>query len=422
MEFFNENNLELAVNPMYSAPVFAPVSGKKWIPYLDADKSQYPDKLLYYKNNSALHGAIVRSIGRQYAGNGFTYDTSSNLSKKTEEFLTNFNEEGQDANDVLPMVAQDLYDFGGFSLAVIWSKDYKTIIGVEHVDFSKLRAALADPSTGKIPGYFYSFNWNTQRPAIIYIPAYSELTAKEHSAKYDEAKKAFDLDPKNLEQLEQFFKEPTTQIMYVKPYQAGQFYYPLPQYVGATNAILTSILTDQYGVNSMENGLSVDYIVKFIGDYSDDAKKTEAQSFLNQHARASKKKRPIIAFSKIKEEMMEVDNISGINEDKSYTKINENAQQEILCGHGVVSPMLVGIKTPGSLGGSEEIKTAEMLFYKTVIKPGQHIITKAFNRIMDINGLEELEIERLTIIDTGNTEIPEASGAPVEKPVAKPVV
>jgi hypothetical protein len=167
----------------------------------------------------------------------------------------------------------------------------------------------------------------------------------------------------------------------------------------------------------MENGLAVDYIVKFIGNYSDDDKKREAQSFLNQHAKASKKKRPIIAFAPDKDSMMEVDNISGINEDKNYTKINENSMQEILTGHGVVSPMLVGIRTPGQLGGRDEIEVANDLFYSTVIQPGQHILCKAFNRIMSINGLEDLEIERLSLFQT-NTEIaPDASTNQLIKPV-----
>ena len=104
MEYF-DNNVDLATNSPYSAPKFAPVAGKKWVPYIDTDKSQYPDKLIYYKNNCALHGAITRSISRQFAGNGFVFDTSSNKSKATQEFLSNFNSEGEDANDVLAKIS-----------------------------------------------------------------------------------------------------------------------------------------------------------------------------------------------------------------------------------------------------------------------------------------------------------------------------
>lgn len=403
MEFFNEQ-IDLGVNTMYSAPIFKPVSGKKWIPFIDTDKSQYPEKLIYYKNNSALHGAIVKSVSKQYAGNGFTFDTSTSKSNNTFQFLKNINQYNEDANEVLSKIASDLKLFGGFALAIVWSKDYKSITAVEHIDFSKLRSSIVDDN-GKVPGYFYSYDWNTQRPKMIYIPAYSEQTAKENAAKYEEIKKEFDLDPSNLDKINEFFEQPTTQIMYVKPYESGSFYYPYPDYVGATNAILTNILTDQYGVNSMENGLSVDFIVKFVGNYSDDQKRIEAQGFINQHARAAKKKRPIIAFAPDKDHMMEVENISGTNEDRNYTKINENAQQEILSAHSITSPLLVGIKTPGSLGGSTELADAETLFYKNVIKPGQNVLTKAFNKIMTINNLEELSIERLRIFDNTNAEI-----------------
>lgn len=393
----NTVKLKLASDSVYSAPIFKETTNKKWVNYVDNDKNQYPDRLIYYINNCALHGSITRAIIKQYVGNGFIYDTSSNKSKATAEFLDEIN-----AVELLPKIATDLKYFGGISLAIVWSKDYSKIINIEHVDFSKVRSALVDQTTGKVPGYFYSWAWNTQRPNVTFIPAFSEEYAKEQQKKYQKLKKDLDFN-NNLLPLEEFFKEPTTQLLYYIPnYIPGSYYYPLPDYVQGINAIRTSILTDQYGINSMENGLSLEYIVKFYGQYDDATKRKEAQAFLKQAGNPAKKKNPLFTFSPDKEHMMEIENISGVNEDKSYTRINENANQEILQSHGVPSPLLVGIKLAGQLGGSSELEDAKDLFYESVIRPGQLQICKLMNKIMKINNLEMLDIEKISLFGNKN--------------------
>jgi hypothetical protein len=74
MEYFSNNELtdiKLGLNKIYAAPEFKTISNKKWIAYVDTDGMQYPEKLIYYKNNCALHNAIIKNVTRMYAGNGF---------------------------------------------------------------------------------------------------------------------------------------------------------------------------------------------------------------------------------------------------------------------------------------------------------------------------------------------------------------
>lgn len=396
MEVFDYENtskddvkLKLAQDSIYSTPIFKETTNKKWVNFVDNDKNQYPDRLIYYANNCALHGAIVRSITKLFAGNGFIYDTSTSKSKATAEFL-----ESIDSPELLYRISNDLKIFGGISLAIVWSKDYSKIINVEHVDFSKLRAHVVDEKTGKIPGYFYSWSWNTQRPNAIFIPSFSEDAAKEQQKKYQSLKDDLDAN-NNLKNLEDFFKEPTTQLFYYKPYSPNTFYYPYPDYVQAINAIRTDILADQYGVNSMENGLSVDYIIKFYGIYDDAAKKRESQAIIKQIANPARKKYPLITFSSDKDHQMEIENISGERIDLIYTKINENAALKILQAHSIPSPLLVGVKMPGQLGGSSEIEQSRDAFYDDVIRTGQLQICKVMNKIMKINNLELVDIEKV---------------------------
>lgn len=383
------------VNTFIKAPEFKSIKGKDWVPYGESGKNNYPDKLIELFNNSALHGAITRSKIMQVIGNGFTWDKTDPKSDANALFLDNYNSD-EDVNEVLAKASNDFEIFGGFALLVTWTNNWTTIGSVKHIDFSKIRASKVN-DMGEIPGYYYSFDWNTQRPKIVFIPSFNESTAKINKKAFEYAKSNSD-----IKELEKLITGETTQILVCAPYASGTFYYPLPGYVNALSSIESDIQSDVYSLNSLNNGLSADYIVTLIGTFTNEQKNEEARKFLKRHTASNKAGVPIIAFSKPDSEGMKIDNISGTKEDKRFTTINENVMQKILSGHRVTSPMLMGIKTAGNLGGSEEIQTSFDIMYSTVIKPDQLVITKWFNKIQKINDLPLLSIEKFNILDNGN--------------------
>ena len=403
---YNDNEFEyglsLSSESVYKAPEFNSSKNKDYVPFLDTDKSQYPDKLIYYKNNSSLHGAILRNIADQVAGNGFVVDGSTLISE-TEAFLMNISTK-DDANEILSKVSDDLSTFKGFTLLVKWSKDGKSIVNIDHMDFSKIRSGVVDDE-GNINEYFYSWDWDSQRPKYVVIPAYNTNSMAEKKKAYDIAIEKATNTGKIIPELQAMLTDETEQILYFHPYASNEFYYPLPYYVAATNAINTDVLTDQYGLGAMSNGLSANHIVNFKGNYTPEQKKETGRSFTKTYANSINTGRPVIAFSKPGEDSeLDIIAIQSNNKDERYTSINENATQKILSGHGVTSPMLVGIKEAGSLGGGDEIEYLSQLFYRNVIRPKQNAISKVFNNLLDVNQLGNISIERLSPI-TGNNEI-----------------
>ena len=103
--------------------------------------------------------------------------------------------------------------------------------------------------------------------------------------------------------------------------------------------------------------------------------------------------------------MPKFDAISVDNIDKQYAVIDEQTQNKILTGHGVVSPMLFGIKTPGQLGGSDELQTAFNIYQRTVVAPYQNMIQRSLDEILRASGnsnrilLTELDIINETVIE-----------------------
>ena len=91
--------------------------------------------------------------------------------------------------------------------------------------------------------------------------------------------------------------------------------------------------------------------------------------------------------------------------DNYYTTINDLVMQKLLTAHRITSPMILGIKTEGQLGGRTEMLDAYLLFLNTVIKPYQQSLLKSFEMLLEYNyqGVV-LGIEQKRLLDDGSQE------------------
>ena len=79
--------------------------------------------------------------------------------------------------------------------------------------------------------------------------------------------------------------------------------------------------------------------------------------------------------------------------------------QKLLTAHRITSPMILGIKTAGQLGGRSEMLDAYLLFLNTIIKPYQQSLLKSFEMLLEYNyqGVV-LGIEQKRLLDDGTQE------------------
>ena len=91
--------------------------------------------------------------------------------------------------------------------------------------------------------------------------------------------------------------------------------------------------------------------------------------------------------------------------DGYYTTINDLTVQKILTAHRITSPMLLGIKTEGQLGGRAEMIDAMQLFQHNVIEPLQQDVLKCLEYILSYNYPDiVLGVETKTLFDDGTTK------------------
>jgi len=251
---------------------------------------------------------------------------------------------------------------------------------ITHWPMDTLRAEKADDK-GEIKNWLYHPNWAEyrQNDKLKAFPAYDSDS--------------------NVE----------TQILVVRPYVTGSFYYPIPAY-GASlpYAVLEEEIGD-YLVNDTVNGFSGTRIVNFnngVPSKEDQKKKVQLASKKLTGAAGQK---VIFAFNKDETKKTTVDNIPLDNAPEHYRYLSEECEAKLLKGHKSPSALLGFNKDNSGFGNNaEELKNKMVAFDNYEIKPFQSEIIEALNTVLNDIGISLnlyfKTIEPLEFMDTSGMD------------------
>ena len=317
------------------------------------DYNSFPNDLIELYNNSSIHNTCVNAIVDGIVGEGLTANP--------EWVLDRANSSNESWNDVFKKVAQDYKLYGGFALEVIWNKSRTKIADIYHIDFSWLRAKEKN-YRGEIPGYYISDEWATAYrygtapiDDLPYLPVYNPS--------------------KNME-------EPK-QIYVYNPYRPGQKYYPLPDYVGALRDIELDIEVSNFHVNNIKNGLAPSLSITTFTNANDEEREAIERMLQLQYSGTNNAGNMLYMDVDSPENAPVITPIPQNGADGYYTTINDMVVQRILTAHRITSPMILGIKTEGQLGGRTEVIDAYLLLVNTVIRPFQQDILAVFETLIE---------------------------------------
>jgi len=340
--------------------------------------NDFPNSLIELYNNSSIHNTCVNAIVDGIVGEGLVTDPAY--------ILDVANSDGESWNDIFKKVAQDFKLFGGFALEVIWNKARTKVAEVYHIDFSWLRAKEKD-YRGKVPGYFISDEWAEQyrygaRPAtdLPYLPVYNPKKAM------DEAK----------------------QIYVYNPYRPGQKYYPLPDYVGALRVIDLDCEVDNFHVNNLKNGLAPSLAITTFTNADEDEREAIERMLRLQYQGTNNAGSMMYMDVADPSVAPQITPIPQNGADGYYTTLNDTVVQKILTAHRITSPMILGIKTEGQLGGRAEVIDAYLLLINTVIRPFQQDILTVFETLLEAKYPEldiTLGVQQLKLFNDGEEEV-----------------
>ena len=367
------NNKDNAKAPLISAHRFATVQlpmvvekiGKEWV--LWGADNLYPQFLIELMNKSSMNRRCILAKTDATVGKGLTTGDPSKdyILKKANPY--------ESWDEVLEKVALDYVMFGGYALNVIWSRDGETIAEIYHLDFSKVRSGKLGEDD-QVEEYYYCFDWKqTRKYDVQKYPAYS---------------------PKKAGEAAEEGSEGLSQVLYVKNYAPNQIFYPLPEYVGALNDIQLDIEVAAFHVSNLSNGLTPSLWIHFpTGDPGPEGRYKLWEEISDSYSGAENGGRFFLTFSDTPESKPEITPLS-LSNDGYYLSLEERVSSRILSGHGISSPLLLGLRVGSSGLGSnaDEITMAWQHFQFTVIRPLQKTLLKTFNNLIYHKGYQDVTL------------------------------
>ncbi len=367
-KILNENNtklIQLAYTPEQVYPKFCEKSGKKFIYY--GEKNDYPNQLIELKNLSPIHCSIIDSISYQIAGKSLKIVDDVD-DPKLLDYINQCNSKGESLHDVFSKIIYDYTIFNGWTSSIVWKKS-KELFEIYHTDFSTIRSGKVDEKA-VVNDYFFSENWKKSIPEIKEVPSFSTENRS------------------------------GTQLFYFKKYSPSNVYYPLPSYIGSINWILLDIKIGEFENNYLDSGCFPSLAINYNnGIPSDEIKDQIYQDIMGEYKGSSKAGKIIITFSEGKDSSPEITPLNSNSDDSKFEHLSALVRQQILSGHKITSPELIGVETAGKLGNSSFIE-AQQLFFNTVIAPKQNEVLKEINFLLKQNGFKnEVEFEQVQPIE-----------------------
>lgn len=337
--------------------------GKEWVDY--GFDNLYPNLLIDLFNTSAMHHTCIEAKVDAVIGEGIKTFGS-----------TLVNSHGETLDEIFEKITKDYELFGGYSLNVIWTNDGANIAEIYHLPFNNVRSGKLDENE-KVEEYWYCQDWTKHRkyPPISYAP-YSTTDNRDENA---------------------------SQVFYFFDYTIGQFYYPLPSYVGALNDIDIDARVSRFHANNLKNGLAPSMMLTFRNGIPTPDEQQEIWRDVEQtFAGEENAGRFFLNFSEPGREP-QVNSIENANSDY-YITLEERIASRILTAHRITSPLLLGIKdSAGFSSNADEIKVAYAHFVGTVIRPDRKKILDSLNKIFTVFGynvkLEVIPAEILILED-----------------------
>lgn len=345
-------------------PTIKEKKGKEWVDF--GSNNLYPDLLIELFNNSAMHHTAVEAKVDAVTGEGFKLFGDDIMNSK-----------GETMDEVFAKISLDYVLFGGYAMNVIWSKDQTTIVEAYHLPFNNVRSGLMDEETEEVEQYYYSSNWAQFRKyKPVAYKAYSPTDNKGDDA---------------------------SQIYYCQEYTVGNYYYPLPTYVGAINSIDTDARVDRFHRSNLQQGLAPSMMLTFKNGIPTPDEQTEIWKDIEKtFAGEDNAGKFFVNFSEPGREP-DLQAIENANDDY-YITLSSRLATTILTSHRISSPLLLGIKdAAGFSNNADEIQTAYNHFMGTVIVPMQKKLVKSFGKIVNQMGktvkLEVIPAEILYTIE-----------------------
>lgn len=319
------------------------------------------DVIIDAYNNSTTNSACIEGISDLIFGKGL-YSENPELNSILENIFPQ--------EDVKRSVF-DIKLFGSSALQIYWNDEHTKIIKIYHIPVQNIRAGKIY-ETPKVETYYYATDWKDQKCIKNKRPFAAFGTSSDK-----------------------------VEILYIKSYQPGKFYYSLPDWYSSLELAYVEGELNNLHYNNVSNGFFPSLAVQLNNGIPGNEERQSIETSLNNKFGGSKNAgRIMVMFNNGKETSAEITPINIDNLHDKFKYVAEYATDKILVSHRVTSPLLFGIRTTanGFSSNADELNTAYSILQSMTINPFQNLFLTSIDTVLRKGGYpnSQLYFDQLT--------------------------
>lgn len=351
----------------YTSPRIVETKTQEWVSY--GVDNNYFGYLQDRINGSPTNNAIVNGISQMIFGKGLDAKDAQIKPEDYAQAMLLFDE------DTTERLCYDLKAMGQCAVQVVYSIDKSRIVECNHFPIETIRSGKCNED-GDVEVYFYSDDWTkinrSNKPKEI--PAFG-------------------------------FGNGGEELLFIKPYKTGFYYYSPVDYQGGLQYSELEEEISNYHLNNIMNGLAPSMLINFLnGTPTEDEQRQIERNIQNKFGGTSNAGKFILNFSDGSDSAATITPVQLSDAHNQYQFLSDESMRKIMVSHRVISPMLLGIKDNSGFGNNaDELQTATILMDNTVIRPFQNLLIKNFDKILAVNGISlDLYFKTLQPLDATN--------------------
>jgi len=185
----------------------------------------------------------------------------------------------------------------------------------------------------------------------------------------------------------------------------GQDFYPLPQYTSALNFAFLSGELSYFAKSNIQNSVFPSFAMMFPKRPQSEEEKNMIRNTIDRLKGAANAGKAVAFFANSAEQLPKIESLPTNGNDSLFQEASQLNTEQICFSH-TIDPILMGIRTTGSLGNGSDIKQAYVIFEKNVVMPLRDMVADIFNELLFIAKIDaDFTINNYQIINEAIVEL-----------------
>jgi hypothetical protein len=185
----------------------------------------------------------------------------------------------------------------------------------------------------------------------------------------------------------------------------GQDYYSLPSYTSALNFAFLSGELSYFAKSNIQNSVFPSFAMMFPKRPQSEEEKNMIRNTIDRLKGAANAGKAVAFFANSQDQLPKIESLPTNGNDSLFQEASQLNTEQICFSH-TIDPILMGIRTTGSLGNGSDIKQAYIIFEKNVVMPLRDMISDIFNELLFIAKIDaDFNINNYQIINEAIVEL-----------------